>query len=112
MIWVKIFYALSILFMWVEFYHMTNKHLLYDRSREKSSLDRFFFFSKGLYGSWIIFGLFIPNLWMYFLVLLIISLIRYPVMWFGGRNSLFIYELFNTPSSIMFLFVILGFGLL
>jgi len=98
--------------MWVEYYHMVNKHLLYDRTKDKSKLDRLFFFSKGLYGSWIVSGLFVSDLWAYFLVLLIISLLRYPVMWFGNSKSLFFYELINTPSSIMFLFVILGFGLL
>lgn len=111
MAWLKIiFYLLTPIFGWVEFYHMINKHLLYDKSKEKSLLDKIFFLFKFGYAFWIIIGLF-SNLWIYFLLLLIISILRYPIMWFGNSKVLFLYELINTPASIMLLMVIFGFGL-
>ena len=105
-----VFYFIALLFMWTEFYHMINKHLLYDNTRQKSLLDRLFFLSKLVYAIWIIVGLF-SNLWIYFLYLLIISILRYPILWFGNSKMLFLYELVNTPASVMLLMVIFGFGL-
>jgi hypothetical protein len=111
MVWLKIlFYSFTFLFGWVEFYHMINKHLLYDNTRQKSLLDRLFFLSKFVYAIWIIVGLF-SNLWIYFLCLLIVSILRYPILWFGNSKMLFLYELVNTPASVMLLMVIFGFGL-
>ena len=106
----SLFVLFSILFGWSEYYHMINKHLLYNRQNKKSLTDLFYFFVKFVYGVWIIIGLF-TYLKVYFAVLLLISIIRYPIMWFGDSRLLFFYEMINTPVSIMLLMVILGFGL-
>lgn len=105
-----LFYLLSLLFGWTEYYHMVNKHLLYDKAQTKSTTDKIFFATKFLYAAWLISGILISSLWLYFLLLCFVSILRFPVMWFGNTKALFIYELLNTPLSIMLLFVIFGFG--
>ena len=104
-----LFYTLSLLFIWAEYYHMTNKHVLYNNNISKSVIDRFYFTAKFIYGIWIIIGISTP-LSGYFFSLLVISLIRYPIIMTKKTKYLFIYELFNTPVSVLILIIIFLFG--
>lgn len=116
MIFVKLFYLLSLLFIWVEIFGFLNKDKVFKRI-DFNQIDKFnlrlylfFYLSKLIYLMWIFSGLF-GNLYFYFLLLIFISFFRNFLMFTKNRILINLYDLLNPFISSIILLIIFTQGL-
>lgn len=109
---INLFYLMSPLFIWVEFFGFLNRDKFFKKINfeEIESLDIktyfFFYISKLLYLFWILIGCF-SNQYLFFLILVSIGILRSLI--FMTKNKLIIntFELINPIfSSIIIIFIL------
>jgi len=99
-----LFYLFPILFIWAEIYHLRFKDRLYVKFNQKhlstSKLtDYIFYVTKVFYLIWLIIGLF-SSLSYYFLLIIIVSSIKFLVLFFKSRKFNDIYDMISSLVCI------------
>jgi hypothetical protein len=101
----KIFYFLSLIFIWSEFYHIRHKDYLYIRLDKRditnsSISDYIFYITKLVYIPWVLIGLFSKNSF-YFLLIVLISSIKFLVLLFKSKKFTEIYDIVSSSICII-----------
>jgi hypothetical protein len=96
---------LSILFIWMKYFHITKNNLIY-KNRNIVKYSVFFYLLRFFYPIWIIIGIFtfVPIYWILFLL----ELVKYFIYPFFNIKVYRWYELIESIISII-LFIILLF---
>ena len=107
----KIFYILSLFFIWSEVYHIINKNRIYIKIDKKNVadstiVDYLFYVSKISYLFWILIGLFSSSSF-YFLLILLISSIKFLILLSKSKKFIDIYDTLSSVFCIIILFKIL-----
>jgi len=111
----NIFYLMPILFIWSEIYHIKNRDRLYIRFNQRqfgssTKIDYIFYLTKVLYLLWIVVGIFSAKSNL-FLLILLVSAIRYLILLFKSKKFNDIYDIVSSFICIAILAYILFRGL-
>ena len=102
----KIFYLLSIIFIWVEIYHIQHKSRIYTKlNKDILKSDILYYIFKVFYIIWILVGTFTPYS-KYFMAIFLISLLKFLILFFKSEKLNGIFDVISTILSIYTLFFI------
>ena len=104
---ITFFYIFLSVFIWNEIYYVKNRDRLDKNFKNKSidlvnKTDLFFYFTKVLYWTWIIIGLF-SEIQTYFIILSILRFLKFPL--YHLRNKLY-YLIYNNILPILSIIMI------
>jgi hypothetical protein len=109
------FYALSLVFIVVEVYQLTNRNKIFAKFDPNLDLksaipNLFFYLFKIFYLIWLPIGLF-SHLWIYFFGIIFLGLFKYVILSTKRNIAINLYDGINTIMSVFFLIIILIQGL-
>jgi hypothetical protein len=95
---------MSILFIWVEVFQISNKKVLFKKHKSQNILFLFFFFSKFLYLIWILIGVYLGI--KVIIILFSMGIFKYVPLFIKNDTFINLYEVVSTFISIALLLTI------